>query len=211
MSNHRQSLFTFIGLAMVIGLIVAVRPAPTQGQISLKPASDVNVVNTPSVNANQSGRWSVNVANSVGINPAENTVKVDSSTPVLVRAVEQPFSVYLLANGYDSFSETCTEIPVPEGKRLSLETVAVGVKHNFNFPEDPPQAYVRMEISMGGIHIFDRLLIPLTPRQNFDYSGHLQTRILSGVTIGDGTVKLSLCASRHTSVQGYVVGSLQPL
>jgi hypothetical protein len=204
MSNLRRSFFTFIGLALVIGLIVTVRPVPTEGRPGDKPASDVNVANTPTVNAKQSGPWSV------GINPAENTVKVDSSTPIPVRAVEQPYSVYLTASSTNS-SLKCALIPVPEGMRLTLETVTISANKTNNLTPVEPEAYVSIDVTDGvTLFVANAITIPLAKSPLTLYAGHLQTRVVSGATVNAETVTLSLCAGPYTSVRGEVFGSLRP-
>src|SRR5438552_4947203 len=86
-------------------------------------AQDVNVVNTPNVNAQQRGAWSV------GINPSSNTVLVASSSrePVFTTQTLQVVNVFQkpmeidLAEGYVQGS---TSFTVPAGKLLVIEQVS---------------------------------------------------------------------------------------
>jgi hypothetical protein len=103
---------------------------------------NVNVVNTPSVNAQQSGTWNVGVngtvavsnfpaTTSVAIDSSTNTVKIDTSNPLSVRDIDnptrQPFrkSVFVsLADG-STFNAINPGITPPAGKRLVIETTSV--------------------------------------------------------------------------------------
>jgi hypothetical protein len=95
---------------------------------------NVNVVNTPTVNAQQSGPWTVGISgtpvvgldaanNTVRFDADNNTVKVDSATPVSVREVDnparQPIAGSCVINNNQGFP--CTVANVPAGKRLVIE------------------------------------------------------------------------------------------
>jgi len=106
MFGFKQSLGAFIGLIALVSLIGMVTPLSGQGQgnsNNAPPPSDVNVVNTPSVNV---------------ANPATN--------PVLVRDVdrptEQPYQDTVeITMSFDDTGGTGALDPVPAGKRLVVE------------------------------------------------------------------------------------------
>ena len=104
-------------------LIAVVAIAIATPQTGYTRPQDVNVVNTPNVNAQQQGAWSV------GINPSSNTVLVASSSrePVfttqtlhVVNVFQKSMEVDLLegqALGYASFT-------VPAGRLLVIENAS---------------------------------------------------------------------------------------
>lgn len=149
MNRIKNSLVAFGGLSLLIGAIALVTPRPTQGQggdtvgptkpvkVVNTPAEpvpvtgsitgSVNVVNTPAVNAQQSGEWNVGIVGTptVGLSPSANTVKIDPSSALPVNnSANQPFQslrVFQIANGeregFSSFSG-------PNGKQLVIEYVS---------------------------------------------------------------------------------------
>jgi len=120
MFKHKQSLFGFAGVALLLGAIALVTPRLTSGQKPDAPGGpnkhvqNVNVVNTPL--------------------PVTGTVAVQTSSdnPLLVRDVDtssrQPFQQYI--------SIPLTEVPpaihVPVGKRLVLEYGSIDVTVELN-------------------------------------------------------------------------------
>jgi len=104
-------------------LIAVVAIAIATPQTGYTRPQDVNVVNTPDVNAQQRGAWSV------GINPSSNTVLVASSSrePVfttqtlhVVNVFQKSMEIDLLegqALGYASFT-------VPAGRLLVIENAS---------------------------------------------------------------------------------------
>jgi hypothetical protein len=125
MDKFKNSLIAFVGLAAFIGAIAAVMPVNTKGQGgSTKPPQDVNVVNmpsvnlanTPTVNSQQSGAWTI------GINSSQ-------ANPVSSRDVDQParqpfqrFLVKLMEIGESNAGDSIF-FPIPPGKRLVIEFV----------------------------------------------------------------------------------------
>jgi hypothetical protein len=99
---------------------------------------NVNVVNTPTVNAQQSGAWNVDIAGTpsvlvanfpatttVGIDGSANTVKIDTTNPLPVRDVDNPgrhpIAASCTINNNQGFP--CFVTTVPPGKRLVIEMV----------------------------------------------------------------------------------------
>ena len=81
MFKLKQSLIAFAGMSLIIGLVTLATPSPTQGQgnsDNAPLAKDVNVVNTPTVNAQQSGAWNVGITGTptVKLDPTANHVTV---------------------------------------------------------------------------------------------------------------------------------------
>jgi hypothetical protein len=102
------------------------------GTLSTTSTQNVNVVNTPTVSAQQSGPWNVslNGTPTVGLDAANNTVKIDAATPVLVRDVDngrQPFQATAAGSFNNGFRNTGLTVitTVPAGKRLVIEHVSV--------------------------------------------------------------------------------------
>ena len=107
--------------------------------------------------------------------------------------------------------EACTPIPVPEGMRLVIETVAVGAVASND--TDVPEAEILSQLNRGGFLFGARLPIPMhNPQNSLAWRGHLRTHIASGpVTVGDGVASFFLCGRRAPTFSGYVVGHLLPL
>lgn len=146
MYKFTRSLIALTGLLALVGIATLGTPhhgRSASGTSSSAPTSqtqNVNVVNAPTVNAQQSGLWNVGingtptveVANfpattNVGIDPLSNTVKVDTTNPLPVRdvdnAVRQPFAAACTIQNNNGFP--CTVTVVPPGKRLVIEMFQV--------------------------------------------------------------------------------------
>ena len=118
-------------------LIAVVAIAIATPQTGYTRPQDVNVVNTPDVNAQQRGAWSV------GINPSSNTVLVASSSrePVYIAQAVKVSDVFqeeidLLegqALGYASFT-------VPAGRLLVIEN-ASGIAFMGGFNQFPAVSF----------------------------------------------------------------------
>ncbi|HEX9422473.1 MAG TPA: hypothetical protein VF899_04470 [Pyrinomonadaceae bacterium] len=99
--------------------------------VGLASGSNVGIAGTLTVNAQQSGIWSVGINGTptVGIDAANNTVKIDTASPVPVRDVDNParqpftaqFSVFI-PNGYDHGLEDMSDVPA--GKRVVIEHIS---------------------------------------------------------------------------------------
>ena len=146
MYKVKNSLIALVGLMALLGVIAVITPRTGVGQNVKAPqdvrvvgttvtqpvsassplpvTGDVNIGNTPTVNAQQSGSWNV------GINGMP-TVKVDNTAnPLFVRDVDNPASQPFQAA--TSFGIAAQQIrgggvltTVPLGKRLVIEHVSV--------------------------------------------------------------------------------------
>ena len=96
-------------------------PVAVQGTTNV--SGSVNVANTPTVNAKQSGAWNVGIAGTP-------TVEVgnEAGNPVLTRDVDrptaQPFQFEAVVTIEDGFQGGNAGIPVPSGKLLVIENVS---------------------------------------------------------------------------------------
>src|SRR5215510_10186376 len=98
MYEFKRSLTALTGVVILVGIATITRPLTGRGASgtgSSAPTSqtqNVNVVNTPTVNAQQSGTWNVGINGTpvVGLDAGNNTVKIDSSIPASVRDVDNP-------------------------------------------------------------------------------------------------------------------------
>ena len=144
MNRFRNLIITAIGFSSLIavGTITNPRVGYGSGGSSAAPTSqtqNVNVVNTPTVSAQQSGVWNVGITGtpSVGLDAANNTVKfdannntvkIDPGAPVPVRDADnpagQPFAASCVINNNMGFP--CTLTNVPPGKRLVIEMFQIG-------------------------------------------------------------------------------------
>lgn len=133
--------------------------------------------------------------------------------PVPVTPLNVPYLIRLSADASNAGSgEECAALPVPEGKRVVLETVAADLFKNVNV-QGPPVAYVRTSLQFSSGFVVDRgLVIPVTERGTA-FAGHLRTMVMTGpVTAGtEATVSLSLCAAAGSGVEGLLIGHLLPL
>src|ERR1043166_1558171 len=165
MFEFKRSLTVLIGFVILAGIAAITRPHASRGASGATNApttqtQNVNVVNTPTVSAQQGGTWNVgvnamppvaisnfpsttNVAiqgtpvvgldagnNTVKFEAVNDTVKIDTSTPLLVRDVDNPDRQYFgnlriidLSDGEAGKSIFFSEVPA--GKRLVIEEVSV--------------------------------------------------------------------------------------
>jgi hypothetical protein len=144
MYKFRKSLITLIGVVSLMTVVTVVVPHTgygSNGTAAPAPSTqNVNVVNTPTVNAQQSGTWSVNINgtpvvgldaanNTVRFDAVNNTVKIDAATPVMVRDIDnparQPFQAstsIVLPFGQTQGSRSVTTVPA--GKVLVIEDIS---------------------------------------------------------------------------------------
>jgi hypothetical protein len=123
MNKIKDLIIVFFGITAIIGLVGAIIPTTTQGQGS-GTSKDVNVVNSPTVQSQQSGAWNVGITGTP-------TVNVESTTanPVWVRDVNDARQPYLSQTFADFTAGAATASGtfsvVPPGKRLVVEHVSV--------------------------------------------------------------------------------------
>ena len=137
MNRLRNSIITAVGFLVLIAVGTITSPRKGFGAPSAQ-TQNVNVVNTPAVNAQQAGAWTVGISgtpvvgldaanNTVRLDADANTVKVDSAAPVSVRDVDhparQPFAASCVINNNQGFP--CIVATVPPGKRLVIEMVQI--------------------------------------------------------------------------------------
>ncbi len=123
MDKIKNSIIIFFGITALVGLIGAVVPTTTQGQGG-GSSKDVNVVNSPTVQAQQSGAWNVGIAGTPTVNIGSTT-----ANPVWVRDVNDARQPYLSQTFADFTAGEATASGtfsvVPTGKRLVVEHVSV--------------------------------------------------------------------------------------
>ncbi len=143
MYKFKKALIALIGLMSLMAIFTVVNPRT--GTATPTPSTqNVNVVNTPTVNAKQSGPWSVDISgtpvvglddanNTVKFDAVNNTVKIDAATPVMVRDVDNPARQPLITSAslVLPFGQTFGFQPittVPTGKVLIIEGVSVDTR-----------------------------------------------------------------------------------
>jgi len=129
MYRFRNALITLVGMLSLVTIATVTLPhlsygssGPTAAAPSSQP-QNVNVVNTPTVNAQQIGTWNV------GINGTP-VVKIDNASPVVTRDTENPARQRIVAsNGaFLQDGQWVADSPiftVPAGKTLVVEYVSV--------------------------------------------------------------------------------------
>jgi hypothetical protein len=138
MYEFKRSLMALTGMLFLAGMATIAMSHSGRGTTatsSSAPASqtqNVNVVNTPTVNAQQSGSWSVGISGTpvVGLSADNNIVKVDTTNPLATRDVDNPsrqafqhqFDNLFIANGNYAVQSTYS---VPAGKRLVIQEVSL--------------------------------------------------------------------------------------
>src|SRR6266511_3288578 len=123
MYKFKNSLIALIGLVSLITVVTVMTPhigygssgtaapAPSTQNVNvvksqqdgawnvgLASGSNVGIAGTPTVNAQQSGTWSVGINGTptMGIDAANNTVKIDTASPVPARDVDNPARQHFL-------------------------------------------------------------------------------------------------------------------
>ena len=144
MNKFKNSLAAVAGLAMLAVAIPLLMPLAglgsnaSGGTAPTTQTQNVNVVNTPSVNSQQSGTWNVGIngtptvsiaaGGTVGLAPQNNTVKIDNSSPVAVRDVDnparQPFQANFQFFIQDGSFGSSQSLIVPAGKQLVIEYIS---------------------------------------------------------------------------------------
>jgi hypothetical protein len=123
MNRYKNLIITFFGTLSLFVLVSAAIPTISQGQGGGN-SKDVNVVNTPTVEAIQSGDWNVQITGTPTVNLNNST-----ANPVWVRDVNearQPHTSQILINFSEGAPTASGAFPaVPAGKRLVVEHVSV--------------------------------------------------------------------------------------
>ena len=161
MDKLKNLLIAIAGLVVMVGAIIAVTPATGQGQGGMN-GKDVNVVNTPTVLAQQSGPWTVGISGTP-------TVRVGNTAqaPVLGRDVDEPARQPFQRSGEITFAAgeviAAVEFTVPDGKRLVIEYVSA------NISSEEPLFWFTVRTSAGssgGTHFFQPLALPNLPHRH---------------------------------------------
>ena len=140
MYRFKNSLIALIGLLALMTIVTVVMPHTLYGSSGIgsnapnAQTQNVNVVNTPTVNAQQSGTWNVSINgtpvvgldaanNTVKFDAVNNTVKIDPAAPVPMRDVDNParhpFAAACTIANNNGFP--CTLTTVPPAQRLVIE------------------------------------------------------------------------------------------
>jgi len=157
MHEFKRSLTALIGILILVGIVTFALPRnarsanATSSSAPTTQTQNVNVVNTPTVTAQQSGPWNVGIngtptvavsnfptTTSVGIDGSANTVKVDTTNPLPVQDVDNParhpFAFLSVREGADlnQLPTALFSVHVPDHQRLVIEQVSVlgFVKHS---------------------------------------------------------------------------------
>jgi len=127
--KFKESLIAVIGLVSLVAIATVITPHLIYGSSGPTPfaapsqTQNVNVVNTPTVNAQQSANWNV------GIDAAHNIVTVDDSNPISVREMNIPaWQPYQVAANISLNAAEATKtvfVDVPVGKIFVIEFASV--------------------------------------------------------------------------------------
>ena len=130
MNNLRNYLIAMVSFVLLFTIMVFISPGVGYGQG--KPPSPVEVVNTPTVNAQQRGSWNVGITGTPTIDLVPGaTVNIGNMetnpVPVLdVNNAMQPFTRNLYADLNEGATEGASEsFMVPFYKRLVIEYVTL--------------------------------------------------------------------------------------
>lgn len=147
MYRFKKSLIALIGVFTLTGIVTVTVPHIGRGASGANAPTtqtqNVNVVNTPTVSAQQNGTWNVGIngipavtvsnfpaTTNVGINTSANTVKIDTSNPLAVRDMDNPTrqvfrkSVFVSLPDGTSFAAVDPGISAPTGKHLVIEAIS---------------------------------------------------------------------------------------
>jgi hypothetical protein len=94
-------------VAATVALTVQAQPADAD---KVKAPDDVNVVNTPTVNANQNGPWTVGLSGPVSVGDVVPT---------------QPYQATCVSSLTFKDDINSCDITVPDGKRLVVQTISI--------------------------------------------------------------------------------------
>ena len=147
MYKFTRSLIGLIGVLILVGIATIGTPhkgrgaAGTMSSAPTTQTQNVNVVNTPTVNAQQSGTWNVGISgtpvvgldaanNTVKFDATNNTVKIDTTNPLPVRDVDNaarhPYAFYEAVSFSGNSLVVVSISPlIPANKRLVIEQISV--------------------------------------------------------------------------------------
>ena len=238
MYEFKRSALALVGVLILVGIATISKPHNSRGASGTSsgaPTSqtqNVNVVNTPSVNAQQTGTWNVGISgtpvvgldasnNTVKFDAVNNTVKIDPTNPLPVRDVDSPARQPFQADATGSFLNGGVSTgdvhitTVPAGKLLIIEhmsalgTMIVGQKMT------SVAIYTTLQKFNNGNGVPHFLAISLqgnNPVYNEDFFAASQdTRLyadpgteVTGFALRDSTTGLNANAVRFT-ISGYFV------
>jgi len=213
MNKLKNSLFALAGLASLAIVTPLLMPLiglgsnAIGGNTAANQTQNVNVVNSPMVTAQQSGTWNVGINGTptVGIDGANNTVKIDGGVPVPVRDVDNParqpfqanFQIFLADGNFYGFQD----ISIPANKRLVIEFFsATADVAQGDFPEIDVRTVTGNVISghfitssrQGTINNFDQYVVGQTVRLYADPGTQVKidfSRTMSqGIALFGGTI-----------------------
>ena|SRR5215510_6507653 len=137
MYKFKKSLMALIGLVSLVAITTVIAPHLGYGSSAAtaaptSQAQNVNVVNTPSVNAQQNGTWNVGITGTpvVALAAPNNIVKIGNTDPLPVRDVDnparQPFeaSTGVIINNLNP-TGVRDITTVPQGKTLVIEHISI--------------------------------------------------------------------------------------
>jgi hypothetical protein len=133
------------------------------GAVSVSGA--VSVTNTPTVNAQQAGSWTVSLA-------AGGAVQVDNSggVPLSVRDVDSSANAPVMIHGNVTYGEVRSPVlyTVPAGKRLVVQYINLTAYVETTSPDWAPDAAMLAILTSNRSGIGQQYTLPLAPGAIFD-------------------------------------------
>ncbi len=180
MNSFKMYLWTTAGLIVFVGALAIVMPNTVKsapGEQGPPDGLNVNVVNTPTVQANQMGTWDVKVNNGM-----------DMPVPVEMKREE----LVLLREGYT----------VPPGKRLLIDDMSVRctIASNLsgNFPQAPPRASALLRLVYPSGMCPEELDSGNCPSQTYSVGTAESTSVVEQT--GDSRPAVSAAAGRRMAI-----------
>ena len=198
MNSFKQYRSACIGVAVLIGMLGLLVPHASYGKPD-KDANvvrDVNVVNTPTVEAIQMGDWTVTVDN-VGTNPVP---VLDVDNPA-----RQRFADTVVASlAFDSYtSSSITTVTVPANKILVIEHVSLISQIFFRASQTTPQLTFHLNVETNGISFSHSLgLADRVPTPELADDGHFfsQSQPVRLYADPNSTVELQAFRNFHNRI-----------
>jgi hypothetical protein len=136
MKNIKNSVIGLLGISFVIGGIIFDTSRSGRAATTNANKSEVVVVN----NVDNPVISRVIGTTPVSIDPANNAVRIESSTPVQVQQVRQPFQAKGIAVLHGGSKDAVATIDMPTGMRVVIQNVAIwmGGISLFGQGENPP-------------------------------------------------------------------------